>query len=69
MPLPENMSPFFCLNSGSIEERLTELEHAVRTVYASTMNLSALEYRRQRGLGYKDEQMALLIQRVSGIHV
>lgn len=56
----------FCLNSGSIEERLTELEHAVRTVYASTMNLSALEYRRQRGLGYKDEQMALLIQRVSG---
>ena len=30
------------------------------------MNPSALEYRRQRGLGFKDEQMALLIQRVSG---
>ncbi len=30
------------------------------------MNTSALEYRRQRGLGFKDEQMALLIQRVSG---
>ncbi len=44
----------------------TELENAVRTVYASTMNTSALEYRRQRGLGFKDEQMALLIQRVSG---
>lgn len=56
----------FCINYGSIEERLTELEEAVRTVYASTMNMSALEYRRQRGLGYKDEQMALLIQRVSG---
>lgn len=56
----------FCINTGSLEERLTELENAVRTVYASTMDLSALEYRRQRGLGYKDEQMALLIQRVSG---
>lgn len=56
----------FCINAGSLEERLTELENAVRTVYASTMDLSALEYRRQRGLGYKDEQMALLIQRVSG---
>lgn len=56
----------FCINTGSLEERLTELENAVRTVYASTMDRSALEYRRQRGLGYKDEQMALLIQRVSG---
>ena len=56
----------FCINTGDITERLTELENAVRTVYASTMNLSALEYRKQRGLGYKDEQMALLIQRVSG---
>lgn len=56
----------FCINSGTMDERLTELENAVRTVYASTMNPSALEYRRQRGLGFKDEQMALLIQRVSG---
>lgn len=56
----------FCINFGTMEERLTELENAVRTVYASTMNRSALEYRRQRGLEYKDEQMALLIQRVSG---
>ncbi|MGN1167348.1 MAG: PEP/pyruvate-binding domain-containing protein [Lachnospiraceae bacterium] len=56
----------FCINSGTTEDRLTELENAVRTVYASTMNRSALEYRKERGLGYKDEQMALLIQRVSG---
>ena len=56
----------FCINTGTMDERLTELENAVRTVYASTMNPSALEYRRQRGLGFKDEQMALLIQRVSG---
>mgnify|MGYP004496296081 FL=1 len=56
----------FCINTGTMDERLNELENAVRTVYASTMNPSALEYRRQRGLGFKDEQMALLIQRVSG---
>lgn len=56
----------FCINSGTSEERLTELENAIRTVYASTMNRSALEYRHERGLGFKDEQMALLIQRVSG---
>src|SRR5699024_7808923 len=28
--------------------------------------LSALEYRKQRGLQHKDEQMAILVQRVSG---
>ena len=39
---------------------------AIRTVYASTMSPSALEYRRVRGLLKKDEQMALLVQRVSG---
>ena len=56
----------FCVNQGSPEERLEAFEQAVRTVYASTMDLSALEYRRQRGLKDKDEQMAVLVQRVSG---
>ncbi|MFV0528085.1 MAG: PEP/pyruvate-binding domain-containing protein [Lachnospiraceae bacterium] len=56
----------FCINTGTIEDRLTALENAVRTVYSSTMDRSALEYRRQRGLEEKDEQMAVLIQRVSG---
>ena len=56
----------FCSNSGSPEERLAEFENAIRTVYASTMNLSALDYRMRRGLKNKDEQMALLVQRVSG---
>lgn len=56
----------FCVNQGSPEERLEAFENAVRTVYASTMDLSALEYRRQRGLEDKDEQMAVLVQRVSG---
>ncbi len=56
----------FCVNQGSPEERLEEFENAVRTVYASAMDYSALEYRRLRGLDKKDEQMAILVQRVSG---
>ncbi len=56
----------FCVNQGTPEERLVNFEQAVRTVYASTMDISALEYRRQRGLSDKDEQMAVLVQRVSG---
>jgi len=56
----------FCSNAGTMDERLKELEDAIRTVYASTMSLSALDYRKRRGLDNKDEQMALLIQRVSG---
>ncbi len=56
----------FCSNSGSLEQRLEELENAVRCVYASTMSRSALDYRSRRGLQARDEQMALLVQRVSG---
>ena len=56
----------FCANRGSLEERLEEFENAIRTVYASTMSLSALDYRKRRGLDERDEQMALLVQRVSG---
>lgn len=56
----------FCVNQGSPEERLEAFEEAVRIVYASTMDISALEYRKQRGLQHTDEQMAVLVQRVSG---
>jgi len=59
----------FCPNVGSPEERLERFEEAVRIVYASTMNLSVLEYRRQRGMEQRDEQMALLVQRVSGSYL
>lgn len=58
----------FCANSGTTRERLDEFENAIRTVYASTMSLSALDYRKRRGLENRDEQMALLVQRVSGSH-
>ncbi len=56
----------FCVNQGSPEERYEAFEQAVRIVYASTMNEDALAYRLNRGLSEKDEQMAILIQRVSG---
>jgi hypothetical protein len=56
----------FCVNQGSPEQRYADFEEAVRRVYASTMNKNALTYRLQRGLDQQDEQMALLVQRVSG---
>ncbi len=56
----------FCGSEGTPEERLAEFEQAVRTVYASTVGMSALDYRKRRGLEKLDEQMALLVQRVSG---
>ena len=56
----------FCGNQGTPEERLQAFETAVKTVYASTMSMSALDYRKRRGLDQRDEQMAILVQRVSG---
>ncbi|MFP4053093.1 MAG: PEP/pyruvate-binding domain-containing protein [Phycisphaerae bacterium] len=56
----------FCANQGSRHQRLEDFLAAVRTIYASTMSEKALTYRAQRGLLEHDEQMALLVQRVSG---
>jgi hypothetical protein len=56
----------FCANQGSRHKRLEDFISAVRTIYASTMSERALVYRSQRGMLDKDEQMALLVQRVSG---
>lgn len=58
----------FCTNRGTPQEKLEEFEHAIKVVYASSMSLSALDYRKRRGLDKRDEQMALLVQRVSGSH-
>ena len=58
----------FCTNRGTPKEKLEEFEHAIKVVYASSMSLSALDYRKRRGLDKRDEQMALLVQRVSGSH-
>lgn len=56
----------FCVNQGTPAERLTALEDALRTVYASALGEQALQYRADRGLLDLDEQMAILVQRVSG---
>ena len=56
----------FCVNQGPRQKRLQDFLSAVRTIYASTMSEKALTYRIQRGLLDSDEQMALLVQRVSG---
>ena len=56
----------FCPNQGTLEERYRDFENAVRTVYASTASPEAIRYRADRNLLERDEQMALLVMRVSG---
>ncbi|MBP8304494.1 MAG: pyruvate, phosphate dikinase, partial [Phycisphaerae bacterium] len=56
----------FCVNRGPREARTGALLDAVRRVYASAMGEEALQYRLRRGLLDRDEQMALLVMRVSG---
>jgi hypothetical protein len=58
----------FLVNQGTPEQRYAKFVEAVRRIYASTMNEDALVYRLQRGLDQMDEQMALLVQRVSGAY-
>ncbi len=56
----------FCANQGSNRQRLEDFKSAVRTIYASTMSEAALAYRKRHNLLDRDEQMGLLVQRVSG---
>ena len=56
----------FLANQGTPQERLQAFMRAVRTVYASAMSDEGLSYRLHHGLLDRDEQMALLVQRVSG---
>jgi hypothetical protein len=56
----------FCANQGDPEQRMRAFLRAVKLVYASALNPNALSYRRRRGLGESDEQMAILVQRVAG---
>jgi len=57
----------FCPNQGTQKKRLENLLKAIKTVYASAMSREALLYRKSRGVLDQDDQMPLLIQRVSGI--
>jgi hypothetical protein len=56
----------FCANQGPKERRLENFIAAVRTIYASSMSKEALAYRERHGILDRDEQMALLVMRVSG---
>ncbi|MEW6237412.1 MAG: PEP/pyruvate-binding domain-containing protein [Candidatus Omnitrophota bacterium] len=56
----------FCANQGSRAERLERFVQAVKTIYASSMGMEVISYRARRGNLEQDEQMALLVQRVSG---
>lgn len=56
----------FCVNQGDRAARLEELAAAIKTVYASAMSRDALEYRAAHNLLGRDEQMAILVQRVAG---
>ncbi|MBI2432893.1 MAG: pyruvate, phosphate dikinase [Candidatus Hydrogenedentes bacterium] len=56
----------FCANQGPLEQRFDEFLDAVKTVYASSMSEEAVAYRARHRLMHLDEQMALLVQRVSG---
>ncbi len=56
----------YCANQGPRERRMQDLLAAIRAIYASSMSEKALRYRADRGMLDRDEQMALLIMRVSG---
>ena len=56
----------FCANQGPRHERLEDFKSAIRTIYASSMSKEALIYRARRGIIDREEQMAILVQRVSG---
>lgn len=56
----------FLANQGTPEERLDDFINAVRDVYISALSDDALVYRARRKLLDREEQMAILVQRVSG---
>jgi pyruvate,water dikinase len=57
----------FLVNQGTPEERLEAFLQALKLVYASALNPDVLSYRKKHNLTETDEQMAILVQRVSGI--
>ncbi len=56
----------FCANQGPRTQRIEDFVAAVKTIYASAMSEKALRYRSRHGMLEQDEQMALLVMRVSG---
>jgi hypothetical protein len=56
----------FLPNQADFEENLKQLTRAITHVYGTTLNPSALMYRRAKGLQDYDERMAILIMLVEG---
>jgi len=56
----------FITNRGTKSERLNEIIDAVKTVYASTFEENAREYRIRNEINWVEEKMAILIQEVIG---
>lgn len=63
---PGKYESVFCINQGTLDQRYHHFAEAVRQVFASTLSDEALAYLEKRGLSGTEEQMALLVQRVSG---
>jgi len=56
----------FLPNRGSMDQRLDELIHAIKRVYASTFGPNARAYRKRHGLDWRREKMAILVQNMIG---
>lgn len=56
----------FISNRGNLPERVQQLADAIKQVYASSYNPSALEYRRRHHLLEQREMMAILLQEAVG---
>jgi len=56
----------FVSNRGEIDDRLAQVLTAIKEVYASTYNPSAVEYRLKHYLVVKEEEMAILLQEAVG---
>lgn len=53
-------------NNGNDEERLKDLESAVKTVWASTYFECAKEYLKRTGHSLEEEKMAVILQQITG---
>jgi len=56
----------FLPNRGPMQQRLDELAHAIKRVFASTFNPNARAYRKRHGLDWRNEKMAVLVQNMIG---
>ena len=56
----------FLSNRGSMDQRLADLTHTIKRVYASTFSPNARAYRKRHHLDWHNEKMAILVQNMIG---